>query len=491
MTRRSLLALVVSALAVAALASCRRRRRPTRADAPAVATARLQVKSSGRSRYPTRGPVDAPVVLTLVSDLRDTMRLRYATAALRRYPKRVRLIWLSNIWPDQLEDATLALAAHRQGAFFRVRSEIARLRKAGGGWRRCAPDPLRMPTPIALDGRRLRLDLDRLDRDQRDPALARELIRQWRAARVLGLVRPARWQGADFLLVNGARLLPRRPGFTPASAAQRLLRARIEQQLAAARSLPATQRDEHHRLLARRAGRRAYLRYVIDGRSPTRAVAVAIDGALPGAARAALRGTLSRAVGLLDERVGVAVWEAAGGRIDHRRLGARLPPVVDKAAPAPQARPSAREPPLARLLRAVARSNAIAVDFDRYRRLIAVVDRWPARGRMRAAVEQLRPAALRPPAGHHPRAEQARPGEMERLSGLAPIVTNEEALADRLLSELARPGRGLRGRRADRAVGRRWPENSAMVRPPQKSSEQGSDERAERYRHHRRDRRRG
>lgn len=446
---------VLAGVLVGTPVACRDRPDSERRDSgrgrPSVAE---RVRSAAVPRYPVLGPADAPVTLALFSHPADTMRLHYALRMREKFPRAVRVIWLYNVWPDQLQEAKLALAAHRQGLFWEARRLLAARDRQKAG--RCEAEPSALPVSRRVDGpparipapldreawlallHQLPLDMRRLDSDLADRQLEQEIVRQWRVARALGLVRPRRWQGADFLLVNGVRLLPSRPGFTPAKQALHKLERMVEREIARAakyRELSGAQRE---RALARANRAARYIELVIDGASPPRAAGVAIDReTLKKARRGLVASAVRRSSELLADRVALRVRGLDGGGLS--RFGPELADAPRRAGRA-GARPksAAAKPSLARRVLAFAAARDVPPGFDRWRRMVVISAISTVEPQLRRALVAARSAGFSvrfivwavPPK----RLRYA----LHAITGIWPTVADRDGLAETIHRELAR-----------------------------------------------------
>lgn len=323
------------------------------------------LRAVGRPRFPSVGPRDAPIVLALFGEPRQTIRLEYADTARRWYPDDVRVIWIYNVWPDQTPLAALGLAAHRLDRFWEAHRLTARaVPKARP---RCDDREFFLPTPIEATYQALGkagFDLSRLTGIALRPELRAEVAAHWRIAHQLGLVRPARWQGGDFILINGQRLLTRR-GFISRTQALATLRKRLQAELLRAHQLAAqgVPRDRLARKLALEHNP-AFVKLIFDGQAPAKSLAIVVDRRLPVKQQRALLALTQRAIAVAHQPLAVT-WVT---QQKTQTLGApnALPAYRGVVTPPPQ---GVERTGLAELI-TVASSGRPAIGFSRQRRVL-------------------------------------------------------------------------------------------------------------------------
>jgi len=400
----------------------------------------------GVSRYPSIGPADAPVVLALFSGPARNLRQVYAKTVQKRFPKDVRVIWLYNVWPDQLADAKAALAAHRQGLFWLAQKTIAQKRRRARVPSCDQPAGRRFSAKASIDPLTSLYDrglkLHQFSADLVDPELEATIIDQWRIGRALDLGRPARWQGADFLLVNGVRLLSPKPGFTPATEAIAELTRRVKAQLALAKKLSAegTPRGRLARSLALKNGARRYVELVIDMQRPPRMAAIVLDPRLGEKRRREIRAVAKRARRILDRSVALLLVGAEGEqKTSISSLGPVTAPPRGFRWRGVDTLPTVKDP-LGAALQALLRAKRLDHGFDGWRRVL-VVSAAPnlAISRLERSLNnaRLNNFALQLISMRALSVKQRE--RWTELTGAPPLFAkSDEALADLVLNELAR-----------------------------------------------------
>ncbi|MCA9665719.1 MAG: hypothetical protein KC503_09035 [Myxococcales bacterium] len=402
------------------------------------------------ARFPSIGPADAPVTLALFSSPGDNMRQYVALRAQKKHPRDVRLIWIYNTWPDQIDDARLTLAAHRQGLFWPVRTAVGKLRREGETSRaqlQCDAAPLLDPRHSAnIDFARLRrlgLDLRRLATDMQRRAIGRAVHAHWRIAQALDLMRPARWMGHDFLLINGRRVVTVR-GAVHAKDVLATLERKIAEELRRARALRAkgtAPGRDLQRALALQNGAKRYVELVIDGRVPPRAAALVVDPA--GATHKTidtLQATARRAVALLGEELSLRIVQP--GDAADAIVGPPPPrPPSATAWRTSQQEPRARRvrSKLARLLRKLLDSKSLAWGYHGWRRVVLVTRAHLASKRIAPLLALLRKNRFSISLLTYRRISAERRRHLQALPAISAVVeVDDDTYADLLLKELVR-----------------------------------------------------